>query len=399
MHRRIRTSGLGPGRANAFYRLSYGVLRVGPFRLPGTVRGQARGPTRHCTVSPVAGGIPAPRRAPPGVPMDWSKTQRLQAKVGIRLRRRFPGDGMQLHRHRDFTKAAAGPETAISTFPDFRSEIRGPRRRWLFGVSGFQRTSLASEIHTPGDAPALLVSDDGLARKTSLRKDLIAPAASSFADCSAFIDANLKKANRDQPASGRSLASSKLYTIDIRRSPAPPSDSTELSTEEVPVEELLRAFDWCSGCTAARPRARSRIRQQFAKKPGSPRAENIRCSKAGYHNERLPGVPGRCKVPPAKFAPPACTRHPSNSKATRSAWWSAPSSPTNSSSSSQLPITPASSVSSLAKYKNYNCDASRPGRDRGHATQTIGASSYWRRSASPSSSRHRPQGQGDEPRS
>src|ERR1044071_4886478 len=66
------------------------------------------------------------------------------------------GDGMQLT-GTEFAKAAAEAGNDISTFPDFPAEIRAPAGS-LFGVSGFQLHFAANAIHTPGDAPDVLVT-------------------------------------------------------------------------------------------------------------------------------------------------------------------------------------------------------------------------------------------------
>ena len=62
------------------------------------------------------------------------------------------GDGMQLT-GTQFTRTAAVFGNDISTFPDYPAEIRAPAGS-LPGVSGFQISFSASDIHTPGDAGA-----------------------------------------------------------------------------------------------------------------------------------------------------------------------------------------------------------------------------------------------------
>ena len=66
------------------------------------------------------------------------------------------GDGMQLTGSQ-FTRTAAAFGNDISTYPDFPAEIRAPAGS-LPGVSGFQLSFSSTEIHTPGDAPDVLVS-------------------------------------------------------------------------------------------------------------------------------------------------------------------------------------------------------------------------------------------------
>ncbi len=76
------------------------------------------------------------------------------------------GDGMQLT-GTQFTRTAAVFGNDISTFPDYPAEIRAPAGS-LPGVSGFQISFSASDIHTPGDAPDVLVAMNPAALKTNV---------------------------------------------------------------------------------------------------------------------------------------------------------------------------------------------------------------------------------------
>ena len=66
-----------------------------------------------------------------------------------------------------FTRTAAVFGNDISTFPDYPAEIRAPAGS-LPGVSGFQISFSASDIHTPGDAPDVLVAMNPAALKTNV---------------------------------------------------------------------------------------------------------------------------------------------------------------------------------------------------------------------------------------
>src|SRR5262245_31493468 len=66
------------------------------------------------------------------------------------------GDGMQLT-GTQFTNTSAVFGNDVSTFPDFPAEIRAPAGT-LAGVSGFQVQISHQDIHTPGDAPSVLVA-------------------------------------------------------------------------------------------------------------------------------------------------------------------------------------------------------------------------------------------------
>ncbi len=76
------------------------------------------------------------------------------------------GDGMQLAGTL-FTDNVAQMGNAIATFPDFPSEIRAPQGT-LAGVSGFQIHFGATNVHSPGDAPDVLVAMNPAALKANI---------------------------------------------------------------------------------------------------------------------------------------------------------------------------------------------------------------------------------------
>jgi 2-oxoglutarate ferredoxin oxidoreductase subunit alpha len=57
----------------------------------------------------------------------------------------------------------------IATFPDFPAEIRAPAGT-LPGVSAFQLRFSSFDIHTPGDAPDVLVAMNPAALKATSRR-------------------------------------------------------------------------------------------------------------------------------------------------------------------------------------------------------------------------------------
>src|SRR6202521_165253 len=66
------------------------------------------------------------------------------------------GDGMQLTGSQ-FTTTSALVGNDLSTLPDFPAEIRAPAGT-MAGVSAFQVRIADYDIHTPGDAPDVLVA-------------------------------------------------------------------------------------------------------------------------------------------------------------------------------------------------------------------------------------------------
>ena len=124
------------------------------------------------------------------------------------------GDGMQLT-GTEFTNAAAIAGNDIATFPDFPAEIRAPAGT-LAGVSGFQLHFSSNEIHTPGDAPNVLVAMNPAALKRNLAD--VVPGGIVIVNTGTFIASNLKKAGYEQsPLEDGSLEGYHLHSIDISK--------------------------------------------------------------------------------------------------------------------------------------------------------------------------------------
>ena len=77
------------------------------------------------------------------------------------------GDGMQLT-GTQFTRNAAAFGNDISTLPRLPGRDPRPGRARCPGVSGFQLSFSSTEIHTPGDAPDVLVAMNPAALKANL---------------------------------------------------------------------------------------------------------------------------------------------------------------------------------------------------------------------------------------
>src|SRR6187397_4492 len=99
------------------------------------------------------------------------------------------GDGMQLT-GTQFTNTSALLGNDLATFPDFPAEIRAPQGT-LAGVSAFQVRIADYDIHTPGDAPDVLVAMNPAALKVNL-KDL-KPNGALIVNTDEFVPRNFKK--------------------------------------------------------------------------------------------------------------------------------------------------------------------------------------------------------------
>ncbi|MEZ4398979.1 MAG: 2-oxoacid:acceptor oxidoreductase subunit alpha [Kofleriaceae bacterium] len=261
------------------------------------------------------------------------------------------GDGMQLTGS-EFTKAAAESGNDISTFPDFPAEIRAPAGS-LFGVSGFQLHFSSSEIHTPGDAPDVLVAMNPAALKTNL-KDLVEGGV-LIVNTGAFIESNLKKAGyATNPVDDGSLAAYRVHAVDISGLTMTALEGTTLSNKEKGRSKNFFALGLVFWMYGRETEAEiKRIHARFAKTPEFGEA-NVAVFKAGYHfGETAEVFQTIYKVPPAKFTP-GLYRNITGGEALALGLVAGAELAGKDLFFAGYPITPASSIlHSLAKYKNY----------------------------------------------
>ena len=261
------------------------------------------------------------------------------------------GDGMQLT-GTEFAKAAAEAGNDISTFPDFPAEIRAPAGS-LFGVSGFQLHFSSSEIHTPGDAPDVLVAMNPAGLKTNL-KDLVEH-GTLIVNTGAFVEANLKKASyATNPLEDGSLDKYKVHAVDINQLTMSALDGSDLSNKEKGRAKNFFALGlvfWMYGReTESEVR---RIYQQFAKKPEFGEA-NVKVFKAGYHYGETAEVFQTVYKVPAHVFKPGMYRNITGNEAIALGLVVGAELAGKKLFYSGYPITPASSIlHSLAKYKNF----------------------------------------------
>src|SRR5262249_17878664 len=122
------------------------------------------------------------------------------------------GDGMQLTGDQ-FTRTTALMGNDIATFPDFPAEIRAPAGT-LPGVSAFQLRFASFDIHTPGDAPDVLVAMNPAALKAhikDLKKDGVL-----ILNTASFSALDLKKARYEKdPRTDGSLDGWRVIEVDL----------------------------------------------------------------------------------------------------------------------------------------------------------------------------------------
>jgi len=124
------------------------------------------------------------------------------------------GDGMQLTGDQ-FTATAVMIGNDVSTFPDFPAEIRAPAGS-LPGVSGFQVRFSNHDIHTPGDAPDVLVAMNPAALKVNIAD--LKPNGILLVNVDSFKEQDLKLAHyTSNPLEDQSLEGYRVFRVELTR--------------------------------------------------------------------------------------------------------------------------------------------------------------------------------------
>jgi len=211
------------------------------------------------------------------------------------------GDGMQLT-GTQFTNTSALMGNDLSTLPDFPAEIRAPAGT-LAGVSAFQVRIADHDIHTPGDAPDVLVAMNPAA----LQKELgdLKPNGVVIVNTDEFNARNLAKAGYGaSPLEDGSLSGFRVYPVEL-------TTLTRRTLEETSLDTKTK--DRCKNVFAlgmvywmfSRPLEPTVgwLERKFAKKPELAGA-NVRVLKAGYYFAETTEVfQVRYEVQPARLEP------------------------------------------------------------------------------------------------
>ncbi len=216
------------------------------------------------------------------------------------------GDGMQVT-GTHFTNTAAVLGNDLATFPDFPAEIRAPAGS-LPGVSGFQIQFAATDIHTPGDRPDVLVAFNPAALKVSL-KDM--PQNSVvIVNTDSFGEVDLKKANcATNPLDDGTLDKYQAYKIPITELTMKALESIKFAEKDRPNKERNKNFFalgilyWLYNRPLETTMAA--IEREFAKKskPDRPIVQAAQMAlKAGFaYAEATELFRSQYTVPPAKY--------------------------------------------------------------------------------------------------
>jgi 2-oxoglutarate/2-oxoacid ferredoxin oxidoreductase subunit alpha len=215
------------------------------------------------------------------------------------------GDGMQLTGDR-FTSQSAMAGNDIATLPDFPAEIRAPAGT-LAGVSSFQLHFSDSDVHTPGDAPDVLVAMNPAALKKHL--DALENAGTVILNVDAFTPRNLTKAGYEaDPREDGTLTDYQVHEVRISeltlRALEPFIERGELNKKEAERSKNMLALGLVSWMFH-RPIEGTEewLRTKFRTRPEVAEA-NLTALHAGwYYGETTEAFRFTYEVKPAQLAP------------------------------------------------------------------------------------------------
>jgi 2-oxoglutarate ferredoxin oxidoreductase subunit alpha len=277
-------------------------------------------------------------------------TERQLERVTIRFAG-DSGDGMQLT-GTQFTRNAAAFGNDISTFPDYPAEIRAPAGS-LPGVSGFQLSFSSTDIHTPGDAPDVLVAMNPAALKTNLGE--LPPGGALVVNEDAFTTQNLTRVGyASNPLTDGSLKQWNVFPVPISTLNSRALEGIGLTNKQVDLTKNFFAlglmfwlYERSMDATLAW------IDEKFSKRPEIADG-NKRALHAGYNfGETTEIFHERYIVPPAKL-PAGTYRNITGNEATALGFVAASQLAKRTLFYGSYPITPASDIlHQLAGYKNF----------------------------------------------
>ncbi len=281
------------------------------------------------------------------------------------------GDGMQLT-GTQFTRTAAVYGNDIATLPDFPAEIRAPAGS-LPGVSGFQISFSSTSIHTPGDAPDVLVAMNPAALRANVAD---VPAGGAIVvNEDAFSKGNLAKAGyAENPLTDGSLNDYNLFEIPVSKLNARALEGLDMSTKQVDMSKNFFALGimfWLYE-RSMEPTIKW-IEKKFAARPIICEA-NLRALKAGYaFGETTEMFHTHFRVKPAKL-PAGTYRNITGNEAAALGFVAATKLAKRDLFYGSYPITPASEIlHQLSTYKHFGVRTFQAEDEIAAIGSTIGA--------------------------
>ena len=282
------------------------------------------------------------------------------------------GDGMQLTGGQ-FTNTTALAGNGLNTFPDYPAEIRAPVGT-TFGVSGFQIQFSSSSVHTPGDAPDVLVAMNPAALKVNI--DILRDNGILIVNTDSFQERNLKLAGYEEnPLENDSLKLFQVFLVPItsltretlKESPLKPKDKDRSKnffalgiTYWMFSRSLEPTLEW--------------IKNKFKKNPVLIEA-NTAALKAGYSYALSTGLfTTAYRIESAKKKA-GKYRNVTGNEATALGFVAAAKKANKELFLGSYPITPASDIlHELAKYRNYGVKTFQAEDEIAGVSAAIGAS-------------------------
>ncbi len=261
------------------------------------------------------------------------------------------GDGMQLTGDQ-FTATAAALGNDLATFPDFPAEIRAPAGT-LPGVSGFQINFSSEEIHTPGDAPDVLVVMNPAALKTNIGD--LRPNGVVIVNVDSFKKSDLKKAGYEEnPLEDGSLDAFRLFKVELTRLTRKALEQTGLPTRIVDRCKNFFALGMMYYLYHRTPDVSMRwIEKKFANKPEIIEANQLALKAGRAYCEASEFFQVTYEVPAAKLTP-GHYRNINGNQALALGLVAAAQKSGLTLFQGSYPITPASDVlHHLSAYKNF----------------------------------------------
>ncbi len=315
---------------------------------------------------------------PTGAEVSARRKREVKDKVTIRFAG-DSGDGMQvMGGHFTTTSAVLGND--LATFPDFPAEIRAPAGT-LPGVSGFQIQFAATDIHTPGDKPDVLVAFNPAALKVNL-SDMPANGL-VVVNTDSFGEVDLRKAAcATNPLEDGSLDKFQVFKVPLTELTMKALESIRFAEKDRPNKERNKNF-FALGMVYwlyNRPleTTLASIEREFAKKSGPDRpivqAAHL-ALKAGYaYAEATELFHSTYEVPPAKYEP-GVYRNISGNTALALGLVTASKLAGIPLFYGSYPITPASDIlHELSKHKNFGVITFQAEDEIAAVTASVGAS-------------------------
>ena len=262
------------------------------------------------------------------------------------------GDGMQITGNQ-FTMTSALFGNDLATLPDFPAEIRAPAGTRP-GVSGFQLQFSSSDIHTPGDAPDVLVAMNPAALAVNLKA--LKSGGIVIVNTGNFKKTDLAKAQLEKnPLEDGTLDGYRVIEVDINKRVAEALAESPLGNKE---KQRCKNF-YTLGLmywVYSRPLEPTMewLADKFKNKPELVEA-NQKALQAGYNAGDIQELfQGRYEVPKVEDMPAGTYRNIMGNQALAMGLVAGAELAKLPAVLGSYPITPASTIlEELAAYKNY----------------------------------------------